>query len=210
MQLNNFWFDIGSMVVSFIFGGLFVFVTKVSKYLKNEKFVTKLDGIEYVKETSRINEILSELRIVNDCNRVSLYQFHNGGHFLDGSSILKVSITHESCDILTIPTIKNYQGEILSRFNSLMQLLHKNNTNIQYVSEMQASMCKYLMESKGVEIFALIPLYSTDGLNMVGFISVEWTDIDMKVDNTLLQKQSMETQRLLQIFLNTSNKKGKK
>ena len=207
MQFSNFWFETGTVVVSFIMGGILVFMTNIKKMIKpTENLPILVDCDKLTKENSRIHEILTELRIVSNCNRASISQFHNGGHFLDGSSMLKSSITHESSDILTLPTITDYQGILLSRFNVLMNILHKNNISIQYVREMKSSLCKYFMESKGVEIFAVVSIYSLDGLNIIGYASVEWTDVDIKINNDLVHKQMLETQRLLQIFLNT--KKG--
>ena len=207
MQFSNFWFETGTVVVSFIMGGILVFMTNIKKMIKpTENTPLIVDCNKLNKENSRINEILTELRIVSNCNRASISQFHNGGHFLDGSSMLKSSITHESCDILTLPTIHDYQGSLLSRFTTLMNILHKNDISIQYVRDMKNSLCKYVMESKGVEVFAIISIHSLDGLNVIGYVSVEWTDVDSKINNDLVHKQMLESQRLLQIFLNT--KKG--
>ena len=45
---------------------------------------------------SSIQESLTELRVKIDCARTQLIQFHNGGQFLDGMSMKRLSLTHES------------------------------------------------------------------------------------------------------------------
>jgi hypothetical protein len=39
---------------------------------------------------------LTELRVKVDCARAQIVQFHNGEYFMDGISMKKLSLTHES------------------------------------------------------------------------------------------------------------------
>jgi hypothetical protein len=47
-----------------------------------------------INRNLRLQALLYECRGVFDCDRVKLFQFHNGDYFLSGESVQKLSITH--------------------------------------------------------------------------------------------------------------------
>ena len=49
---------------------------------------------------SEIHELLTELRIVTDSARTQVIQLHNGDYFMDGVSMRKFSVTHESLKVV--------------------------------------------------------------------------------------------------------------
>ena len=63
------------------------------RYLKTKK---KKEYNSFWSIHSQVHETLTELRVMSDCARVHLVQFHNGEYFLDGISMKKLSLTHES------------------------------------------------------------------------------------------------------------------
>jgi hypothetical protein len=66
-------------------------VNKVYEMLKS------IGGIENLVQLNKnIQEKLTEVRVLLDADRVKLFQFHNGDHYIGGDSALKCSITHLS------------------------------------------------------------------------------------------------------------------
>jgi hypothetical protein len=49
---------------------------------------------KHLNRNLRIKEILQEARAIFDVERIRLYQFHNGDHFVSGESSQKASLTH--------------------------------------------------------------------------------------------------------------------
>ena len=63
-----------------------------------KKQITQLPDNCFWKTHTRLHETLTELRVKTDCARSQIVQFHNGGEFLDGISMKKMSLTHESLE----------------------------------------------------------------------------------------------------------------
>jgi hypothetical protein len=171
---SSLLFEIGMGVVSFLTGAVIAFLTFIKKYSK-EKQVGKVCN-KFTRIHSSINEILTELRIKTNCSRTSLVQFHNGGNFLDGSSILKFSITHESCDLGTSSTIDHQQATLLTRFTDKLEYLHENDASIINCKDLKSSHFRNYMQSRDVVAFIMIPIYCEKKINIIGYISCEWCD----------------------------------
>ena len=96
MDIFGSWVEFGMVAAAVAVGAAFVFVSVKKKFgRKKSKGVLQPDSIFWSSHT-RINETLTELRVKSDAARVQLVQFHNSGEFLDGISMKKLSLTHES------------------------------------------------------------------------------------------------------------------
>lgn len=175
---SSMFFEIGMSVFSFMAGAfvaLFAIIKKYKKEKPSAKVCTKFTRIH-----SSINEILTELRLKTKCSRTNLVQFHNGGNFLDGSSILKFSITHESCDLGTSSTIDTEQATLLTRFTDKLEFLQQNDANIFKTKDLDSSHFRNYMQSRDVVGFIMVPIHCEKKINIIGYISCEWCD-----ENTL-------------------------
>ena len=171
---SSLLFEIGMGVVSFLIGAFVAFFTFLKKR-SGEKQIGKVCN-KFTRIHSSINEILTELRIKTNCSRTSLVQFHNGGNFLDGTSILKFSITHESCDLGTPATIDHQQATLLTRFTDKLEFLHENTAKIIKTKELEGSHFRNYMQSRDVVAFIMVPIYCEKKINIIGYISCEWCD----------------------------------
>jgi hypothetical protein len=125
---------------------------------------------------SKINELLTEMRLDLNCSRVSLFQFHNGGKYLDGSSIMKISMSHESCGLYATPSVDNVQNIIISRFPELYSLITNTEMKLHYVEDLHPSLFKNILEARNDTCFYLIPIKDEDDINYYGFVLCNWTD----------------------------------
>lgn len=135
-------------------------------------FKSKNKTQNFINLHTQIHELLTELRVVTKSMRATIVQFHNGEYTVDGISMLKFSVTHES-------TFKGYESQVFKLKNSLcsvyIPLLTKvieNKSNIHYTKSLPDSYVKSFLDDENVSQYACLPLRNK-GVN-VGFILVQW------------------------------------
>jgi hypothetical protein len=73
-----------------------VLITGYKYWQKYKTLFGKNDNFIFIH--SEIHEMLTELRVLTDSARAQIIQFHNGEYFMDGVSMRKFSVTHESLE----------------------------------------------------------------------------------------------------------------
>jgi hypothetical protein len=181
------WFKLGIMVATVLTG--FIYGSrKLWKFMSIVKYKKSEEKFNQVNAT--IRELLSEVRIFTKASRVSICQFHNGGKFMDGASMRKMSISHYSCDPRTPPTAVQYKQDILvSRYAEILEMLRTNDPKIHLVDEMHESNTKNLCIAHDVYGLSVLPIYCSDSMLVYGYISLEWCDSETlaKVDSDSLR-----------------------
>lgn len=138
------------------------------KFWKSKK---KTDN--FILIHSEINELLTELRLSSDSMRVSVLQFHNGEYFMDGISMRKFSITHESSHKGYTSQALKFKNTLCSLFVPLLTKVIENQPLIFNIQSMPAnSYTKHFFEDEFVSHIACLPLKNKN-VN-VGFILVQW------------------------------------
>ena len=166
------WYAAGVGAVSFILGISFSLL-KVLKKTKSHKIFSNTER-DFTKLHSQVNEVLTELRIELDCARVYISQFHNGGDFFSGESILKFSITHESCSLGVAQTIDQQQGVLLTRFVEKLKILQEDEARIIFTNTLMDSHFKGFMETRNTIAFVLVPLRKENMISPFGYVCCEW------------------------------------
>lgn len=129
---------------------------------------------------SEIHELLTELRIVTDSARTQVIQLHNGDYFMDGVSMRKFSVTHESLE-RGIDSCANRMNSVLcSLFIPLLTLVLEDSAKIHYVTDQKDSYFKQFFESRNIEAFSVLPLKVKN--QITGFLLVQWCNSN-KIDN---------------------------
>ena len=129
---------------------------------------------------SEIHELLTELRIVTDSARTQVIQLHNGDYFMDGVSMRKFSVTHESLE-RGIDSCANRMNSVLcSLFIPLLTLVLEDSAKIHYVTDQKDSYFKQFFESRNIEAFSVLPLKVKN--QITGFLLVQWCSSN-KIDN---------------------------
>lgn len=93
MQLNfdEFWSGIGQVIVGILAGLLAFASSKVKKLLTERRSKCPF---RLVNASMSIKDLLTEIRVLFDADRVKLFQVHNGDYFVNGSSSQKITLTH--------------------------------------------------------------------------------------------------------------------
>jgi len=136
---------------------------KIKKTLKVDNFITV---------HSEIHELLTEMRVLTDAARTQVLQFHNGEYFMDGISMIKFSLTHESVEKGIESDGPRVQGYMCSMFLPLILLVHENNPKIHFTVDLKDSYVKQYLESRNVEAFSVLPIRINN--QITGFTMIQW------------------------------------
>ena len=169
------WFEIGVAGVAIAVG----VAIGIHRVLKGKKIMLIAEKEKLQFPTScfwqthtRVHETLTELRVKTDCARSQLVQFHNTGHFLDGISMKKMSLTHESLEKGVSSEMPIKRDLLLSMCIDGLNLLLKDDPQLHMVSELEDSWCKQFMENSNVVAFSFLPL-RRQGM-VIGYVMTQW------------------------------------
>tara|TARA_R110000824_G_scaffold181859_2_gene362725 strand:+ start:753 stop:1397 length:645 start_codon:yes stop_codon:yes gene_type:complete len=170
------WFELGIACVAISVGVAF----GIHRMLKGKDFMLleeKKEQLQFPTSCfwathTRVHETLTELRVKTDCARAQLVQFHNSGHFLDGISMKKMSLTHESLEKGVSSEMGIKKDLLLSMCIDGLTLLLEDDPQLYMVSNMEDSWCKQFMENSNVVSFSFLPL-RRQGL-VIGYIMCQW------------------------------------
>lgn len=161
---------------------------KMLEHSNNEN--NELTGrfIDYAENTNKIQIQLYHILQNFGANRVSIYEFHNGGKNLAGVEFKKCSNTYEAVALDIKPIIKEMQNLPLGMNPLWTKLLaQKEDIVIPSVEELQDSFMKNYLEAQ-----SMMSLYSSllsDYDNSpLGFISVEYYKASRKLSDDELDE----------------------
>jgi len=126
----------------------------------------------FITVHGEIHEVLTELRVLTDAARAQVIQFHNGEYFMDGVSMRKFSLTHESLEKGIESDANRIKSVLCSMFIPLLHLVLEDNPKIHYTVDLKNSYLKQYLESRSVEAFSVLPIKIQN--QTTGFIMVQW------------------------------------
>ena len=156
---------------------------------------------------TKIQETITELRLRVDCARTHLVQFHNGGYFLDGISMKRMSLTHESLERSVSGEIKNHQDLVMSMFMPLLENVKNDTATLRYVNEMEDSYPKQHLDSSNVIAFSVLPIRNDNMI--VGYIMSQWCSWNKvdSIDEELVEDWMNRSQSLIEVELINQKRK---
>lgn len=152
--------------------GLTIAILKYKKAKKVHIAIKKES--EFSISNIEIWKLITDLRIATDAARVSVVQFHNGGKFMDGTSMRKMSITHQTYDSSTWSTAALMQDTLVTRFIELTSLLQQNCPSIRSPITHTECNTKRFYTMNNTNAISLLPIYGEASLLIHGYICVEW------------------------------------
>ncbi len=174
------WIEVG-MVLIVVLSGIMIAIPTVSGFLKSRKAKKRhlypCDP-QFRRMHSRIHEFLTELRVKTHADRAVVLQFHNGGNFLDGSSIKRFSLTHESCVVGTSESMTSRRDNQASTFVEMLDHLSKNTAVVEATADLPDCHLKRHFESNHTILWAMVPLKDARGVLTSGALLVEWCSWD--------------------------------
>jgi hypothetical protein len=139
-----------------------------TKYIKDREN----NDNSFITVHGEIHEVLTELRVLTDSARAQVIQFHNGEYFMDGVSMRKFSITHESLEKGIESDANRIKGVLCSMFIPLLNLVLEDTPKIYYTVDLKNSYLKQYLESRSVEAFSVLPVKIQN--QTTGFVMVQW------------------------------------
>jgi Fe2+ transport system protein B len=185
-DLNPQLFEYGIATATFLVGTYYGIKKVKDKIFSSKK---KKEGKQYWNIHSEIHEILTELRIRTDAARSQIIQFHNGEYFMDGVSMKKMSLTHESLRSGISAEVHQKKDVLISAYIDFIRSILDSKYRFEVVGAMKESYQKQLFVASNVIAYMAVPLQSK-GTN-VGYIIVHWCS-DEKVEKVQEQTASNE------------------
>jgi len=183
------WFETASIITGSLLGVLAGVLKVFSKKKDNHK-----ENVDFIQVHSQIHESLTELRIQTDAARTQVIQFHNGEYFMDGVSMRKFSLTHESLSRGVSADAQRIKGLLCSMFVPLMNFVIKNEASVISVYDIPHSFCKQFFEENNVEGFVVLPLKVRGQLT--AFVLTQWcSEAKLETVDHKLVKQYMDDAR---------------
>ena len=157
---------------------------------------------KFVEKHSTIHELLTELRITVRASRAVVFQFHNGGNFVDGGSIKRFSVTHESCEIGVTSVLLDSQDVLLTRYTDMISIMDSSPSKIMRVSSMTPSPFRSALEINNVEFFTISPLRCEDGITPLGFLCCHWCSAE-QLDG--IDKEGISEENVQEVISETTH-----
>jgi hypothetical protein len=130
--------------------------------------------ISYAENANKIQIQLYHLLQNFGAERISIFEFHNGGKNLAGIEFKKCSNTYEAVSLETTPTIREYQNLPLS-INPLWSkiLTTREDINIPSVENLSDSFLRGHLWTQGIKAYYSTILQDYDN-TPIGFITLEY------------------------------------
>ena len=181
---------------------------KIDQFLKNWQGSVSSKVPKQSKIDIKVLNRMEEVKEILDADRVLVYEFHNGEHYANGRSALKVTCTYEVCRA----GVKSVQRESMSVPISIMPryiatILDNSIVDVKDIEDIKETMpATYNIKvSRNVTSYSNVVILNSKK-EPVGYIEVEWFDKKKfnKNDHELLRLAAFIEENIL---LNIDNKK---
>jgi hypothetical protein len=170
------WLEIGMVAMAATMGALAAYPScrvLLHKYRSLHPCSTK-----FRVKHSRINEYLTEVRVKLNADRAVILEFHNGGHFIDGTSMKKFSATHESCSTGVTYTTNRRADLVLTNYVNLVDHIADEVVSIIPSSDLPDSMTRRDLDQHNTLAFSVSSLTNMKNSSTTGCLLIEWCNWD--------------------------------
>ena len=158
----NYWIELGIAVAVVISASIWKLWPKKTE---------QEDDMDW-RVHSDIHEQLTELRVLSDAARAQLIRFHNGEYFMDGVSMRKLSLTHESVSRGVAAEGDKKTGLLISLFAPLIEKIINNSADMHFITSEREGFHKSFMEISNVNSFMVLPVKYKN--NISGYLMLQW------------------------------------
>jgi hypothetical protein len=178
MSSSNFdvWMNVGTAMAGVVAGMLAgaSYLRKRTILWKREEERDAAITVEDIRRYGQVQELITTLRCQTGADRIQILQFHNGGKFLDGSPMKRMSVTHESCKHGVAYEYMHMQAVLSTLLWEKIEMVKKDDPQLHFVKSLADSTLKTYCRSRGTEAFCVLPI-KKEGL-VIGFINLDWLD----------------------------------
>lgn len=160
--------SIASVIVALIGAGYFKRYTD-----KQKESFSKSKLMEQIRKDEIVHLALRDLRRKYNCDRIYIWQFHNGGNFYTSSPMQKTSVTYERCSDGLERKSEKFQNTIISTITSYIKDVLNLEMFYNDVKDMPDIAIRSVCQSYGTQSHAGAPIYD-DKEHLVGILSMDW------------------------------------
>jgi hypothetical protein len=174
----DLWMNVGTAIFAMVAGmftGAAYLRKKITFWRKEEERGAAIT-VGDIRKYGQVQELITTLRNMTGADRTQILQFHNGGKFLDGSSMKRMSVTHESCRQGVAYEYMHMQAVLATLLWEKIELVKKDDSQIHFTKNLTDSTLKTYCRSKGTEAFSILPIRKDNML--IGFINIDWLDAE--------------------------------
>lgn len=158
----NYWIELGIAVAVAI---------SASIWKLWPKKIYKEDDMDWKIHTD-IHEQLTELRVLSYAARAQLIRFHNGEYFMDGVSMRKLSLTHESLARGISAESDKKTNLLISLFSPLIEKIINNSADMYFTTLEKEGFHKSFLEISNINSFMVLPVKYKNNIN--GYLMLQW------------------------------------
>jgi hypothetical protein len=141
------------------------------------------------------------LRVQTDSARTQLVQFHNGGEFIDGVSMKKMSLTHESLTRGVSSEMPSKQDIPVTLCIAGLGLLQVDVAKIYVTEQLEESWCKSYYQNTNTVAFSFLPIKVKN--NIVGYVMCQWCSWNKTdcIEEEIISRELEDARSLIEVQL---------
>lgn len=181
-----------AIIVFALVTGYHTFSKKFAELKKKSNEGTSIRGeIKRQSDTDiKISKKLEEIKEILNADRVQIYDFHNGIHYANGRSAIKITCTYEICRY----GIKSYQNQLAGipiscLPNFISSLLSDGEFVCKDIESLKETNPATYTFKKNMQIssFYDVVFHNEEG-EIVGFIAIQFCNNKYNIDKEAIQK----------------------
>lgn len=177
--------DLIKLGVSSVATLLGVFLSWYLKYKYGEYKQKKIE--KEISNSKLIQTILDQLLEEYSCQRVFIFQRHNGGKYQTGKSMTKLSTSFESLEEGVSTEFIQYQNLPMSLYSNFVEDVTKHKAIYPITEDISDLITKAFFTQRGTKSATVYPIKKSQ--DMVGLIGFEWTHTSENFESTLIKIQ---------------------
>ena len=160
----------------------------MQQYMRREEYMKTDVVVKSAQEDEKLNTLLRTILDYYKCDRVVLFQIHNGYTFYNsGKSFQRTSVTNEVTSTGTSTVIQKYQSIPLSVFSDFINDISSEGRTLMVpdVTVEKRVAVKGILESTGVISEYAVGVWTADG-KLIGALSIDFVKEKMILDKNQL------------------------
>lgn len=184
------YIDFIKLGISSIATLLGVFLSWYLRYKYGEYTQKKID--REISHSKLIQTILDQLLEEYSCQRVFIFQRHNGGKYQTGKSMTKLSTSFESLEEGVSTEFRQYQNLPMTLYVNFVEDVSKFKAVYPNVDEISDLITRAFFSQRGTKASMVYPIKK--GQELIGIIGFEWTHTSDDFDKIISKmKEDVKT-----------------
>lgn len=138
----------------------------------------------------RITRKLEEIKEILNADRVQIYDFHNGIHYANGRSAIKISCTYETCRYGVPSCLNQLSGIPISCLpNFIATLLNDGEFMCKDLETIKESCPATYTFKKNMQVSSFYDVVFRNGQGeIIGFVAIQFCNNKFNIDREVVQK----------------------